>query len=81
MVITRKKNERVRLRLPDGTDIWVTLIEIDRSKVRLGFTAAESVIIAREELLSASEQFHAGTPTSTQRRGDNDGRQETCQTQ
>lgn len=51
LVLTRKLNDRVLLQYPDGTAVWVTLIEIDRGRIRLGFDAPPDVKIYREELL------------------------------
>lgn len=34
-----------------GTVVWVTLCEIDRNKVRLGFDASRCVTIEREEVV------------------------------
>ena len=46
LVLTRKEGERIRI----GDGITLTVVSIRGNKVRLGFTAPESVIIQREEL-------------------------------
>lgn len=49
LVLARKKNERVLLRLGDVV-VTVTLVEIRGDKARIGFTAPEAVAIHREEV-------------------------------
>jgi carbon storage regulator len=45
LVLTRKFGERVYI----GDDIVITVVEIDRGRVRLGFEAPPHVKIYREE--------------------------------
>jgi carbon storage regulator len=52
LVLSRKLHERVRLRLPDGRDVWLVVIDIDKGKVRLGIQAPKDIGVLREELLS-----------------------------
>lgn len=52
LILSRKLGERIRI-----GDSWVTLVDIDRNKVRLGITASKDVLVMREELLPAHEQF------------------------
>lgn len=47
LVLTRKLGERVMI----GNDIVVTIVEIDRGKIRLGIEAPKNVLIYREEIL------------------------------
>ena len=67
LVLSRKKNQSIYLTIP--TDALYTLallgkplklrvevVEIDRSKVRLGFDAPKAVQIRRAELRSEEEQ-------------------------
>lgn len=52
LVLSRRKpGETVVLRLEDGREIVVTLLENDRGKVRLGFTCDRSIQIYRGEAL------------------------------
>lgn len=46
LVLTRRRGDRVRI----GDNVWVTVIDIDRGKIRLGFDAPRSVEIMRCEL-------------------------------
>ncbi len=46
LVISRKLGQRVHI----GPDITVTIVEVDRNKVRLGIEAPRSVQVLREEL-------------------------------
>jgi carbon storage regulator len=48
LVLTRKLGEKVII---DG-DITVTLVAMDRGRVRLGFEAPRQVPVVREELVS-----------------------------
>jgi len=50
LVLSRKKNESVIITLPDGREIVVVVVEIDRGKIRLGFQADADVKIDRREL-------------------------------
>lgn len=47
LVISRKLGQRFVI----GKDIVVTIVEIDRGKVRVGVTAPRDVPVYREELL------------------------------
>jgi carbon storage regulator len=51
LVLTRKVGERIRLKLGDGTVIWVVIVDIDRGKCRVGVEAPKEIAIFREELL------------------------------
>ncbi len=46
LVLTRKLNEKVRM----GDDIVVTVIQIDKGSVKLGFEAPDNVSIYRDEV-------------------------------
>lgn len=50
LVLTRRPHEKVFLTMPDGTLIKVSLVEIDRTKARIGFEANLDVLIDREEV-------------------------------
>ena len=52
LVLTRRAGERVRI----GDDVTVEVIEIDGGKVRLRFTAPESVTIFREEIIGKARR-------------------------
>jgi len=59
LVLSRKKNEKIVIQL--GPDlITVTVCEIDRVKVRLGFEAPQNVLILREELRERHAQKEPG---------------------
>ncbi len=47
LVLSRKLGERIFI----GEDIVITLVDIDRGKVRIGIQAPRDVPIYREELL------------------------------
>ena len=47
LVLSRKLGEKIRI----GEDIVVTVVDIDRGKIRLGIEAPQDVPILRQELL------------------------------
>ena len=51
LVLSRRKDEKVLVKVP-GIDemIEVTVVQIDSSRVRLGFKAPSNVTILRQEL-------------------------------
>lgn len=52
LLLTRKKGERIRLTLPDGRAIWVTLVSVERFVARIGFECPREIEIEREELFN-----------------------------
>lgn len=50
LVLSRKKDERIILKVPGMDDVAVTVVRIDGGKVRLGIEAPEDVTIIRSEL-------------------------------
>jgi carbon storage regulator CsrA len=58
--LSRLLGERLRFRvMPDGPDVWLQVIQVDRNKVRVGVTAPANVEIMREELLPPEEKWEA----------------------
>lgn len=58
LVLSRKVRERilVRWRSPVGVvDVWLTVLEIEGGKVRLGFLAPADVLIHREETIESAK--------------------------
>ncbi len=61
LILMRKVSERVRIRVPGVPDIWVSVEEVDRGKIKLGIEAPRSTPIFRKELLdNPSPQFQKG---------------------
>ena len=58
LTLTRRPAQRVLLRLGD-VQVWVTVIDVDRNKVRIQFDAPQEVVILREELLEESNETDA----------------------
>jgi carbon storage regulator len=56
LVLSRKANQTVIVTLPDGREMRVTVVDIDRNKIRLGFDAPDDVKIMREELVRRDGQ-------------------------
>lgn len=51
LVLSRKLGEKFFI----GTDICVTVVDIDRGKIRLGIEAPREVVIYREELMTEQQ--------------------------
>lgn len=56
LVLSRRRDEKILVRAPgvEG-EIEVTVVQIDSSRVRLGFKAPNSVTILRSELTTKGE--------------------------
>lgn len=52
LTLLRKLNEKIMI----GDDIQITVVGIERGKVRLGITAPREVVILRGELVHESEE-------------------------
>ena len=52
MVLSRKLGEKIYI----GENICITVVDIDRGKIRLGIEAPRDVKIFREELLPHAQQ-------------------------
>lgn len=57
LVLSRKRDEKILLKLNDEESIELTVVRIDANKVRLGIKASQSVTILRSELLDESPVF------------------------
>lgn len=51
LVLSRKLGERIWI----GDDVCITLVDIDRGKVRVGIEAPRAVPVYREEVLPADD--------------------------
>jgi carbon storage regulator len=49
LVLTRKLDERILCRLPDGTEIALTVCEIASNSVRIGIDAPRNIPILRDD--------------------------------
>jgi carbon storage regulator len=58
LVLSRKLGEKIFI----GDNICITVVDIDRGKIRLGIEAPREVAIYRQELLPLAQQQAAGTP-------------------
>lgn len=59
LVLSRQRDEDVIITTKSGERIIVTIVDIRGDKVRLGFTADESVAIHRREVQEAIERENA----------------------
>jgi carbon storage regulator CsrA len=56
LVLSRKKDESIVIRVPGRDDITLTVVRIDNlNKVRIGIEAEKDIIILRSELDKAME--------------------------
>jgi carbon storage regulator len=49
LVLTRRCGERILI----GENVWVTIVSVERGKVRLGIQAPPDVLVLRQELADA----------------------------
>lgn len=54
LVLSRMANQRVAIDL-DGVRVWLTVVQLDGNKVRLGIDAPREVTITREELFARTD--------------------------
>jgi sRNA-binding carbon storage regulator CsrA len=59
LTLTRNRRERIRVTLPDGRHLWITIADVDRGKVKLAFDGDRDIRIDREEYLLAQARGHA----------------------
>ena len=57
LVLSRKLGEKIFI----GDNICITVVDIDRGKIRLGIEAPRNVPIYRQELLPLGQATPAGT--------------------
>lgn len=55
LVLTRKEGEKVRI----GDDIVVTVVDIDRNRIRLGIEAPRDISVNREEVTARIASGHS----------------------
>ena len=53
LILTRKPGERIIIR-PSSVPVYVTLVQIQQNKVRLGIEAPREVEVHREEIWAAT---------------------------
>lgn len=61
LVLTRKLGEKIRI----GQDISITVVDVERGKIRLGIEAPREVPIYRQELLMVNRPAGADATTPT----------------
>ena len=60
LVLTRKQGERINI----GQDIVITVVQLDRNRVRIGIDAPDDVRILRQEILRGEEKSVAVQPAA-----------------
>ncbi len=58
LILSRKLNERFVCVLPDGQEIWISVVDCNNNRCRIGIEAPDNVSIAREELLAMGDTRH-----------------------
>lgn len=56
LVLSRKRDEKILLKIGEHEKIELTVVRIDANKVRLGIQASDSVTILRSELLEEATE-------------------------
>lgn len=60
LVLSRKKDESIIVRIPGHDDIRLTVVRVDNmNKVRIGVEADKDVVILRAELDESRNEFSA----------------------
>lgn len=60
LVLSRKKDESIIMRIPGHEDIRLTVVRIDNmNKVRIGVEADKDVVVLRSELASESSALES----------------------
>jgi sRNA-binding carbon storage regulator CsrA len=76
LVISRECGGKVAIICPDGTQLWVTIADIDTTRksprVRLGITAPRNYAIYREEILPGEHTKSSTVRTTDEYRSVND---------
>ncbi|MBC7351920.1 MAG: carbon storage regulator, partial [Thermogutta sp.] len=66
LILTRKNNERIVIRLADGRHIEVVIARISSRSVKVGVIADRDILILREELQKRRPQCEATSPLNAQ---------------
>lgn len=69
LVLSRKLGEKILI----GTDVTITVVDIDRGKVRLGVEAPRDVPIFRQELLAKENRDASRQRKGSTQRGQDTG--------
>jgi carbon storage regulator len=67
LVLSRKLGEKIYI----GDNICITVVDIDRGKIRLGIEAPREVPIYRQELLPLHHQHHPQNAEARQEQNQN----------
>lgn len=65
LVLTRRVGEAIAI----DKEIWVTVLEIQGNRVRLGFTAPESIRVVRDELIKEAAHHQPRSKTLSNGQG------------
>ncbi len=59
LILQRHIGQRIRIECPDGNVVWITLVDVQARKVRIGIDAPLAFICMREELLPPDQDTAA----------------------
>lgn len=60
LVLTRKVGSRVLIHTPEGRELAIMLLEIDRNQIRLGFEGDRAIVVLREEYQQKNQPVQEG---------------------
>jgi len=63
LVLTRKANQRITLLLPDGRSVFVEVVRVRGSHVRVGVEAPDDIEVRRTELSRPAPPDRSHHPT------------------
>jgi len=63
LILTRKPGESILI----GDDIWVTVLDVDGERVKLGIEAPRTVAVLRQELLEQVKESNLAAVTDSER--------------
>ena len=65
LVLSRKRDEKILLKLNEKEEVELTVVRIDANKVRLGIQASDSVTILRKELVEKTSDVEPAIKLAT----------------
>lgn len=67
LVLSAKPYERICMTLPDGREVWLTILHTEATKCRIGFEAPADVTIDREKVHYARQTHGEAVQVDPQR--------------
>lgn len=60
LVLSRRISEKIRIEVSPGTYVWISILDVDYGKVRIGVHAPPEMVILRDELLYRDDHRERG---------------------